>query len=810
MPITANLPGVYVRQLDLSDYAQLLSATIYGCVGVALKGPLHHPVLITSEKDLIDTFGPPPDSAGGAPARQRLTVSVGSSGSFVLRFGATNTSSIAFNAAASAVATALNTAINTDLGTSAVVYVTASGAVGGPWVITFTGGVLLNREIPPLLVTTQPTGGTLTVAVLARGSATPSDFAMLSAVMFLREGNQLYFTRTCEIDSDGEWLATIAQTLGDGLSGSVEYDNTGGHKSILFKAKSPGEWGNSLRVKFTKLAGGSQNERQSLVFSDLTSGADGQTFRLKVGSGGTNSADIVFNHVPATLRANVKTALDAIAVIDTVSVTGSGSASDPIVVEFTGTSSYTDIETLVTVAGGTGTSYLVANTITVAVVNEGVTPAADLYKLEVQGPLDVTGATIGTVEVFDRVMLINDESVLAENNAYYIADLVNSGIRNVRAASKFVTIDPTTMPTTTDDIVVPIVLGDPQSAHPRSTDTVGFTTYGLFGGYAAINAARSGNDDLLAAAYIGTEDDPGNATLGLPAGPTGMQVYGNVESIHVNVMAIPGVVLADVLDAMINLCETRQDCMAIIDTPSGLSASDAVDWHNRGGDFTSTGFVPDSSYAAMYWPWLQVFDTYNRRTIFVPPSCLVPGMYARSDALSAPWYAPAGETRGQMKYALALESRAPSRGALDNMYGGGNVINPIIDFVQRGIVAWGQRTTQRRATALDRVNVQRMLFVVETSISLAARSAVMEPNDEATWNRIRGLAEPLLQQVKNGRGVEDYKIICDATTNPPELRDQNKVRGVIFVKPVHAAEVIQLDFAAVSTGAEFDIKLVTP
>ena len=134
----------------------------------------------------------------------------------------------------------------------------------------------------------------------------------------------------------------------------------------------------------------------------------------------------------------------------------------------------------------------------------------------------------------------------------------------------------------------------------------------------------------------------------------------------------------------------------------------------------------------------------------------------------------------------------------------GEVVNPIVNFPGEGITVWGQKTTQRRNTALNRVNVRRMLNFAKKVIATSVRFLVFEPNDELTWRRFIHITNPVLESIKGRRGLYDFKVICDETTNPPELIDQNQMRGIILMKPTKTAETITIDFTLLSTGAQFN------
>ena len=294
------------------------------------------------------------------------------------------------------------------------------------------------------------------------------------------------------------------------------------------------------------------------------------------------------------------------------------------------------------------------------------------------------------------------------------------------------------------------------------------------------------------APYIGTLQ--GNVA-------TGLQHYRNPESYDINVLCAPGISDAAVINEMIDICTTRADCMALVDPPQGLTPQQVVDWHNGVGDYNDHAAF-NSSYAALYYPWLQIYDPISSAKIWTPPSGHMAKVYAYSDRTSELWFAPAGLSRGHLTVPVKAEY-LPSKGELDLLYGNGNAVNPIATFKTDGINVWGQRTLQRAPTALDRVNVRRTLLYLEKVLSTASRKLVFEPNDPSTWTTFRRLVTPLLQGVKDRRGLSDYKVVCDATVNTPDVVEQNMMKAYIFVKPMKTVEFIQLNFVLTSQSSSF-------
>lgn len=284
---------------------------------------------------------------------------------------------------------------------------------------------------------------------------------------------------------------------------------------------------------------------------------------------------------------------------------------------------------------------------------------------------------------------------------------------------------------------------------------------------------------------------------------TGLQLFASPQAVDVNLLAAPGWSDSAVVTGLISICETRADCMAIIDPPDNLTPQEVVDWHNGQGDWVADHAAFNSSYAALYWPWIKIYDAYNGQYVFTPPSGHVLAVYAYTDQNGESWYAPAGVNRGRVISGVD-SAYDPTLGEMELLYGDGNAINPIERFTQDGLVVWGQRTLQRTPTALDRVNVRRLLLYLRKVIATATRALVFEPNDSKTWRRFGHLVTPFLNDVVERRGLYDFRVKCDETTNTPEVIDRNEMKAQIFLKPVKAAEFIQVDLVITRTGANFD------
>jgi phage tail sheath protein FI len=214
----------------------------------------------------------------------------------------------------------------------------------------------------------------------------------------------------------------------------------------------------------------------------------------------------------------------------------------------------------------------------------------------------------------------------------------------------------------------------------------------------------------------------------------------------------------------------------------------------------STASEIDSNYTAMYYPWLRAVDQNTNKLIWVPPSVILPEIFAYSDNVSAEWFAPAGLNRGGIASAVGVKVRL-TQGNRDTLYEGR--VNPIAQFPGQGICVWGQKTLQRRPSALDRVNVRRLLIAVKKFIASSARYLVFEQNVEATRNRFLNIVNPYLASVQERSGLYAFRVVMDDTNNTSDVIDRNILYGQLYLQPTKTAEFIILDFNVLPTGAVF-------
>jgi hypothetical protein len=296
------------------------------------------------------------------------------------------------------------------------------------------------------------------------------------------------------------------------------------------------------------------------------------------------------------------------------------------------------------------------------------------------------------------------------------------------------------------------------------------------------------------------------AVIGNPATSGGIYAFQNPETIDINLLVTPGFSTGAVIGTALQMCESRGDVLYIVDPPFGLRPQQVVDWHN-GMLISDLRAAVNSSYGALYWGWLRVFDQFSANEIWIPPSGHVSAVFSRTARDAEQWFAPAGLRRGRLLTALDVEY-TPSQGERDLLYGSGNAVNPIVKFPQDGIVVYGQRTLQRTQSALDRVNVRMLLIFIKKNLVRTLRNFIFEPNDKILWKQVVATIDPFLADIQARRGLTAFRVIVDETNNTPERIDRNELWVSVFLKPTRAVEFIVLNLVVLRTGASFSAEEV--
>jgi hypothetical protein len=396
-------------------------------------------------------------------------------------------------------------------------------------------------------------------------------------------------------------------------------------------------------------------------------------------------------------------------------------------------------------------------------------------------PLAVSSFAASDVGEFSFVFTLDDVCGVGTGNAYYL-----SGSRAVGASLT--------------------------SASYSAVLDAGFDrfTAPLFGGFDGLNVTEkepfrntglSSKTELTSYAYASLQ--------------RAIDTVSDPEYVEMNLAAMPGITESSLTDRLINVCEDRGDTLALIDPAGGYVPSTentSSKTTNRGTAETVVSNMktrkPDSSYAAAYYPWVQINDPNTNQLVWLPPSAIMLGTLANSENESgAPWFAPAGFNRGGLTngmggFPVINVAERLTKKQRDELYDVN--VNPIAKFPREGIVVFGQKTLQLRPSALDRVNVRRMMIYIKKAISRVANNVLFDQNVNSTWNRFKDAARPILSDAKVRFGITDYKLVLDRTTTTPDLIDQNAVYAKIAIKPAKAIEYIFIDFNITNSGASFD------
>ena len=288
--------------------------------------------------------------------------------------------------------------------------------------------------------------------------------------------------------------------------------------------------------------------------------------------------------------------------------------------------------------------------------------------------------------------------------------------------------------------------------------------------------------------------NPATADQGKTAYTKALNLLSNQDEYDINMILMPGITSdkhSAIVQKAIDVCEDRGETFTIIDPV--VYGSNVTTAQARGEAF-------DSSYASMYWPWVQIPEAQLGKNVWVPPSVALGGIYAFNDKVAHPWFAPAGLNRGGIDTAIQAE-RKLTQGNRDSLYD--SSINPIATFPGQGVCVWGQKTLQKKSSALDRVNVRRLLIKLKKFIASTSRFLVFEQNTSKTRGRFLNIVNPYMEQVQSNSGLSAFRIVMDETNNTPDIVDRNILYGQIFIQPTRTAEFIILDFTVQPTGATF-------
>ena len=285
-----------------------------------------------------------------------------------------------------------------------------------------------------------------------------------------------------------------------------------------------------------------------------------------------------------------------------------------------------------------------------------------------------------------------------------------------------------------------------------------------------------------------------SAASGYTSYKKALDTISNSDEFDINMVVIPGVIHSlhsSITTYAKDVCEDRGDAFYVMDS---------VGYDDNIATAVSTVQAFDSNYTATYYPWVKVLDFDRNKPIWVPPSVVLPGVLAFNDRVAAEWFAPAGLNRGGLTEVIEVKTRL-THAERDTLYEGR--INPIAVFPSTGVCVWGQKTLQGKPSALDRINVRRLLIASKKFIASATRYLVFEQNTTQTRTRFLNIVTPYLESIQQRQGLYAFRVIMDESNNTPDIIDRNILYGQLFLQPAKTAEFIILDFNIQSTGAAF-------
>lgn len=288
-----------------------------------------------------------------------------------------------------------------------------------------------------------------------------------------------------------------------------------------------------------------------------------------------------------------------------------------------------------------------------------------------------------------------------------------------------------------------------------------------------------------------------SSIIGTATNKTGIYALDD-DALNISIAATPGIYDDTVQNALVSLAETSKNFLALVSPPVALGeVQDAIQWMN-GQDPTARESALNSSYAAVYWPWVQVFNAFAGAEQWYDPAIFAARQCVFTDSVSEPWFAPAGFRRGRLTKPTNTEVKL-NQGDRDALYS--NSINPISNDPTTGITIFGQRTTQRAPTALDRVNVRRLMIYIRKVLLELGKPFQFEPNDQFTWELVEDSINPFLDDLLARRAILEGAVKCDSTTNTPARVDRNELWCSVTIKPTKAAETIVFEVNLTSQSA---------
>jgi len=399
--------------------------------------------------------------------------------------------------------------------------------------------------------------------------------------------------------------------------------------------------------------------------------------------------------------------------------------------------------------------------------------------VESWGPLSLDPFAANYIE---KVIGNQVETIRSDNGEYYVQ--LTGSFQNNSSIIRVKQVNQTT----------PNYLDNNGVFKPQFTGSLPSTSSGTFG------SAKGTNIPSSAGNYY--ENITNNNIQGLTANAytESISLLANKDAYKYNILVAPGLISSHAFAGNSSFAAITQIQTTVQERGDAIAIIDLVPYNATISTVTSTVSSYNTPYMATYWPWLKTIDPNTGNQVWVPASTMIPSVYAFNDSVAAPWFAPAGINRGILPTVIQSE-RILTQGNRDTLYQSN--VNPIATLPGAGIVVFGQKTLQKKRSALDRVNVRRLLIELKNYISQVADTFVFEQNDANTRSELLSIINPYLSSIQQQQGLTSFKVIMDESNNPPSVVDQNQLIGQIYLQPTKTIEFILLDFNILPTGAVF-------
>mgnify|MGYP006087193295 FL=1 len=747
MAETLISPGVLARENDQSFIQGQPVEAGAAVVGPAAKGPVGIPTLVTSFSEYRAIFG---GAITSGSSEYTYLTSISANNYFSQGGNSLLVTRVAKGTFTDASSTDLYNSVET--GDLALKALSVTGGVGGV-ALTYSNIAL---------TASSGTGGIITIVKgLAAGKLDTSADSLLGSISQQSTGAAASTYANVATTTNGAGSGAVLTLVADGTVSSVTVTTQGSGYAVGDELVVTGSTiGSSSDIKFIFVAGDIVVEVESATITTAGSGyIVGETISVGLAElgGGTDvsytlAAGDIVNQVPFVLS----TLSEGVIMNSSGSEVGNGALS-------------------------LGTQDNIRWEIVSSNVNSGT------FSLLVRNGND-TNRNKSILETWTNLSLDPKapnylEKVIGNTSYSIVVDGVDSYVQSQGEyinKSKYLKVSAVTSKT-------PDYFDNAGSAKSAYTSSLPLVGSGSFSGAVGtlFGAGAKFYDQITAADIQGLSPSDYTSSITL---------LNNKDDYKFNLLTAPGLNSSDhstPVNLLVTTAEARQDCIAVVDLDGyGTGISTVI---NNASSF-------DSSYAATYFPWLQTLDPNTGQAVFVPASTLIPGVYAFTDASSDAWFAPAGLTRGALGNVTKAERKLTTTNR-DSLYEAN--VNPIATFPGNGVVVFGQKTLQKRASALDRVNVRRLLIALKGYISQVSDNLVFEQNTIATRNTFLAQVNPYLESVQQRQGLYAFKVVMDDTNNTPDVIDRNQLVGQIYLQPTRTAEFIMLDFNVLPTGAVF-------